>query len=147
MPGPPPKDPSQRRRRNAGPSELILPKTGRPGAPPAFPMPDPSDLERGLWAELWSTPQAVAWEQLGWTRVVARYCRMTLLAEQPESPVALAAEVRQLEDRLGLSPMAMRRLMWKVDDRDELAEKRDAPTTTARRRRVKAVDPSALAGS
>jgi len=126
---------------------LVLPKSGRPGAPPRFPMPKATKPERELWAELWSTPQAVAWEQLGWTRVVARYCRMTLQSEAEGAPIALAAEVRQLEDRLGLSPMAMRRLSWKVDDRDELADKRDEVASTPRTRRVKAVDTSALAGA
>ena len=29
---------------------------------------------------------------------------------------ALLGEVRQMEDRLGLSPMALKRLMWEVSD-------------------------------
>jgi len=65
---------------------------------------------------LWRTPQAVAWEQLGWTRVVARYCHWSIQAEDsPEVPVALLGELRQLEDRLGLSPMAMLRLRWTIE--------------------------------
>jgi hypothetical protein len=30
----------------------------------------------------------------------------------------LLSEIRQLEDRLGLSPMAMRRLQWDVEPRE-----------------------------
>ena len=70
-------------------------------------------------------------ERLGWTRVVARYARVTVEAEMPDASASILAEVRQLEDRLGLSPMAMRRLMWKVDDRDDLAER---AARSARRR-------------
>lgn len=69
-----------------------------------------------LWAEMWATPQAIAWEELGWTRVVARYCRKLLDAEKPDSSTGLLSEVRQLEDRLGLTPMAMKRLMWETYD-------------------------------
>lgn len=60
------------------------------------------------------TPQAAAWEDLGWTRVVARYASIVLACEQPEPPAAMLGEARQLEDRLGLSPMAMKRLQWEI---------------------------------
>src|SRR5262249_50810604 len=32
-----------------------------------------SELELEIWAEAWSTPQAVVWERLRWTREVAQY--------------------------------------------------------------------------
>jgi hypothetical protein len=35
-------------------------------------------MVRRLWRQVWATPQALAWEQLGWTRTVARY-RLVLL--------------------------------------------------------------------
>lgn len=88
--------------------------------------------EREVWGELWATPQAVAWERLGWTRVVARYVQILLAAERPDMDefgntkfnVGLLAEVRQNEDRLGLTPMAMMRLKWEVTG-DDLAPRRD----------------------
>jgi hypothetical protein len=67
----------------------------------------------------------VAWEQAGWTRVVARYCRLLVFAEGTNvvTPAAqLQGEVRQLEDRLGLSPMAMRRLQWEISTEDDDTE-------------------------
>jgi hypothetical protein len=67
-----------------------------------------------LWLDLWRTPQSVAWEAFGWTRVVARYAKLLVNAEKSNATAALLAEVRQLEDRLGLSPMAMRRLQWEI---------------------------------
>jgi len=75
-----------------------------------------------LWVELWGTPQAAAWERMGagLVRVVARY---VVTVRQSMSDPRLLPEVRQLEDRLGLNPMAMRRLGWEVA-RDEVSERR-----------------------
>lgn len=119
MPGPAPK--KDARRRNKRPDWLTLPAAGRTGRAPKWPMPRNTDRtaakrETELWRDLWATPQAFAWEQLGWTRVVARYCRLVIICEGPESTAALLGEVRQLEDRLGLTPMAMRRLQWEVGE-------------------------------
>lgn len=69
-----------------------------------------------VWAELWQLPQAVAWERLHLTRVVARYAVKLTAAEEPDASSALLAEVRQMEDRLGLSAMAMLRLRWEIVD-------------------------------
>lgn len=91
--------------------------------------------ERTLWNDLWRTPQACAWEQLGWTREVAMYVRHTVLGELGD--LDQAKEARQWSDRLGLSPMAMRRLGWEVVA-DEVAAQRAAPTAAvgARARRT-----------
>jgi hypothetical protein len=72
---------------------------------------------------LWATPHAVAWEELGWARTVARYCRLVLEAEKKDAKVTLLGEVRQMEDRLGLSPMAMLRLRWRIDTEGSVAHR------------------------
>lgn len=136
MPGPAPKDPAARRRRNAAVGKTVLPSGGRVGDAPAWPMSRP---EPGLWVSLWATPQAAAWERMGWTRVVARYAVLIEAVEASEDvpPAALLGEVRQMEDRLGLNPKAMRSLLWEVADVDAVSEKRDekqAPSRTAAKR-------------
>jgi hypothetical protein len=136
--GPAPKPESTRRRRNAASTATRLPAEGREGEPPAWPLDRANAAERNLWSELWSTPQAVAWEALGWDRVVARYCRMLVLAEKRDASAALLTECRQLEDRLGLNPMSMLRLRWEIVD-DELAEKRE-PSSESLRQRLKPVE-------
>lgn len=71
-----------------------------------------------IWSALWHTPQSIAWEELGWTRAVARYACLLDAVESGGSgglDVRILAEVRQMEDRLGLSPMAMRRLQWEIE--------------------------------
>ena len=53
----------------------------------------------------------------------ARYVMVTVLSEE-EPTAAMLSEVRQLEDRLGLSPMALKRLQWVISEPSsgELAE-------------------------
>lgn len=143
--GPPPKAASARRRTNATIAMTRLPAEGRTGDPPRWPL-SHGAYDAGIWAELWSTPQAVAWERLGpgTVRVVARY--VVLLAEADVGEPKAAMEVRQLEDRLGLSPMAMLRLRWEIaaDEVAEAREKHQAPTAKADvRTRLRLVDPAA----
>lgn len=114
MPGPPPSP--NARRRNARAARVKLPAGGRQGEPPPFPLTGRSKALVELWAGLWSSPQAVVWEQLGWTRIVARYAKLILRSERRDADRLLLAEVRQLEDRLGLTPLAMRRLQWEIAD-------------------------------
>jgi hypothetical protein len=76
----------------------------------------------------------VAWERLGWTRVVARYARLVIAAERLDKDAM--SEARQLEDRLGLTPKAMRLLLWEIVA-DEVQQQRETSSTA--RGRVKAV--------
>lgn len=134
MPNPPKLDPNRGPR---GRGITLLPPEGRKGAPPSWPLPGrPSVAEQSAWAQLWSTPQAVAWERLGWTRTVGRYARVMVLAEAKDATAALLAQAVALEDRLGLTPKAMRLLLWQIAT-DEVAEKRTEGTSA--RGRIKAV--------
>ncbi|MEM9609940.1 MAG: hypothetical protein AAGA99_21145 [Actinomycetota bacterium] len=149
MPGPAPKHPDQRRRRNK-PDELTrLPSEGRRGRAPAWPLAGRMLAgEKDRWRELWKLPQAVMWDRLGCRSTVARYCRIVLEAEQPGARRDAITEARQLETELGLTPKAMASLKWTVVA-DELAERRGQRPAGERksgtRGRVKAVD--AVAGS
>lgn len=147
MPGPPPKKPGERRRRNKTLPMVQLPAGGRRGDPPDWPLPTSNAAEREVWAQVWTTPQAAQWERLGWSRVVARYVRALVVAEKRNAPSTVLAEVRQLEDRLGLTPMSMLRLRWEVTA-DEVAQRRARSSSDAeakKRRRKMAVDTRALA--
>ncbi|OLL21239.1 hypothetical protein QWW67_25325 [Rhodococcus sp. M8-50] len=72
----------------------------------------------------------MAWEELGWTRIVARYAQVLIVCEGPDCTAAMLAEARQLEDRLGLSPMAMKRLQWEISDRPRESGSGDAKVTS-----------------
>lgn len=124
-------------RRNSRVGTVKLPAEGRKGAPPKWPLAGRTTVaERNAWAELWASPQAVAWERLGWTRTVARYCRVMVEAEKRDAPAKATQEARQLEDRLGLTPKAMRMLLWEITS-DEMAEQRESKSDA--RERIKAV--------
>ena len=79
------------------------------------------ELESTLWADLWRLPQAVEWERMAWLRDVAQYVRFKVLGELGD--LDGAKEARMWSDRLGLTPLAMLRLRWRVAE-DELAQKR-----------------------
>lgn len=114
--GPAPKHPSLKRRRTPTPGFRLLPHEGRAGDPPPWPIGDQTVLEAAVWLDLWRLPQAVEWERMDITRQVARYVRTLVEAEQPGADSKLLTEVRQLEDRLGLTPRAMQTLRWETDE-------------------------------
>jgi len=58
---------------------------------------------------------------MGWTDAVARYVRVLCAAELVNASPTALSEARQMEDRLGLSPMSLLRLRWAIVD-DEGAE-------------------------
>lgn len=134
-----PKPESQVRRpgRTLAKGTTILPANGRAGDPPAWPLARQNKREAQLWARIWTTPQATQWEQLGWHDSVARYVRLLALIERPKYPAIALIEVRQMEDRLGLSPLAMLRLRWAVQA-EEAAE--DSGQVIDIRQRLKAVE-------
>lgn len=135
MPNPPKLDPV---RGSRGRGITKLPAEGRKGEVPKWPLAGrQSAAEKSAWAELWSTPQAVAWERFGWTRTVARYCRVMVVSEKPGCPAAVLGQATALEDRLGLTPKSMRLLLWEIAA-DELAEQRDAGVDV--RARIAAVE-------
>jgi hypothetical protein len=108
---------------------LKLPAEGYQGEYPEFPLYNASRMELERWAELWRFPQAAAWVNMYIQHIVARYVRDCLLVENDNhTTVAIAhlhSEIRQIEDRLGLSPLALRRLSWEIST-DEVEERREA---------------------
>jgi hypothetical protein len=136
MPGPPPKEGARNPNNGKLPegfaaSAQRLPRSGRKGRAPKWPLPDPATpAEAHAWRYVWKLPQAVAWERLKAERTVARYCIVLAASEERGASGAILAEVRQMEDRLGLSPMALLRLRWSIVD-DELLEAEKARKTPA----------------
>jgi len=135
--GPPPDPNALRRDRKADAAGWVtLPADGRAGDPPAWPLPegDQHDAELALWADIWRTPQAVMWERLRWTREVALYVRLQVLAES--GSLDAAKESRQWSDRLGLNPAAMLRNRWRVESAPSApADEQERPSRRASGRR------------
>lgn len=165
--GPTP-DPNSGRSAARGLSFSNLPSEGRTAEPPApWPLSDPQvfieGIENGrpvkqldvvaseerkaaeaaLWAEVWTYPQAVAWERERWRwNIVAMWVRTFLTASGPEAKAADKTALHRFGDQLGLTPAGLRDNGWAIA-RDELGERRaEKPETkreSARDRRLRAV--------
>ncbi len=79
------------------------------------------DDELALWSDLWSTPQAVVWEESHSEREVAQYVRWKIAGEQGD--LDAAKEARMLSDRLGLNPLALTRLRLEIEHAAEVEAK------------------------
>jgi hypothetical protein len=100
---------------------LTLPREGRSGNAPAWPLTKPatatdrSRRELVVWRRLWKSPQAVAWELTGVDHLtVAMYVRALVEVEAGGAPTSAAALVRHYASDLGLSAAGMRALHWRV---------------------------------
>ena len=89
----------------------LLPAAGRPGPPPKLPtgLRPWTKSTRDAWADVWSSPQATAWDQSGRTMHVWAALHHDL-AEGERATASISAEMRQHEDRHGLNPAALLRL-------------------------------------
>lgn len=112
-----PKDESTRRNRHALTFDwTTLPLEGRQGPPPTLPpLRVWTEATLDEWARLWRSPQATMWDQSGrtlhaWAILHHHY----VTDEKGERVASLAAEMRQHEDRHGLSPKAMLQLRWRI---------------------------------
>lgn len=146
MPGPLPKPDARRRNQPTIPT-TALPASGRQGEPPQPPY-DLGAAGAAWWLWAWSTPQSCAWNT-GDLYVTGRRAVLEDLvaAGGPLKEVSpLIREMRELDDRLGLTPKGLAQLRWKiVDEQAEAAEQAKARDELAARRRVKAVDPTLAA--
>jgi hypothetical protein len=113
--GPPPDPNSLRQSRQSNQAGWsTLPAEGRPGPAPEWPLVAAQPRELELWEDMWSRPQAVAWERLGQEIEVAMFCRKLAEAELPKASVELQKVVRQYLDSLGLSVQGMLRNRWRI---------------------------------
>lgn len=155
-----PKPPGQRRRRNLGQGQWKqLPANGRQGM-----IPEPrTERELGpiamqYWETLWLSPMAVTFTDAD----IHALTRLVVLvddrarAESAEGLLEIVesahggevevivgrfggdAEIRQLEDRYGLSPLARRRLQWEITQGD--ADSGSIRTKPLQARTLRAVD-------
>jgi hypothetical protein len=128
--GPAP-DPNALRRGRAGDQEwTVLPREGRKGRAPKFPLEDPTDSELALWSLLWKKPQAVMWERLGVHLQVAAYARTFLESVSKYGSPTLKTAALRMEGELGISIPGMHQHRWKFSD-DEVAVKRSKPAAAS----------------
>lgn len=122
---------------------VMLPAEGRVGPAPKLPskpiVAGPgvwSKSTKDWWADLWRSPQAVVWDQSG--RTLFRLALLHELLDAGGVAVAgLASEMRQIEDRHGLSPKSLLQLRWRIVEAGDVVQ---LPVVSKRRGQLKVVD-------
>lgn len=122
MPGPVPKDPKIRSRRNTASTraKFIDDGTARPEGVPELPGHETwHALTQAWWADVWASPMAEEYLRVdvhGLYRLAMLVNRFWILGDP-----SLAGEIRLSGQLFGLTPIDRRRLQWevaKVEDRE-----------------------------
>ena len=98
----------------------VLPAEGREGPPPELPAWRPwTQATLDWWAELWATPESTQWDQTGRSLQAYAILHHELMLDADREPkdrkaASISAEMRQHEDRHGLSVKAKLQLRWRV---------------------------------
>lgn len=123
-----------------------LPSEGSKRKPPPWPLSASTndtivELEAARWAEVWKSPQAVAWHAQRWRWLtVGHYVRTSVKVEMDGKAANVTAMIR-LADQIGLTPAGLKENGWKIAE-DQVAQRRTAKKATARpsaRSRMKVV--------
>lgn len=127
MPGPLPKDPAQRQRRNKEATRALLPPEDEPitSVPrlPTNPLGKWHKLTRLWWKDVWASPQSSEFLRSD----LGALFRLAMLVDMfwTSGKLNIAAEIRMMEQQFGLTPMARRRLQWTVTQAEDAADKRE----------------------
>ncbi|MEU7384024.1 hypothetical protein AB0A91_29365 [Streptomyces sp. NPDC042207] len=137
--GPLPKDPSQRRRRNADTvAGTVLPPDGPAGPTPDLPGGHDYDTRTLSWYETWRTsPQAATFLATDWQRLHMLAELVELYWQEPKKETL--SEIRLNEAALGGTAADRVRLRWSVAEEEAAAARQPRTKTKAaasRRNRV-----------
>jgi len=123
MPGPMPKDPSVRQRRNRTSTAAVL--SANPDAVvPELGFEVVSPRTELWWRDVWTSPMAGeydATDRHGLAMLALLVDAFWRSATDPDAgdPLKLLAEIRQQSQRYGLSPIDRRRLQWEIERTEE----------------------------
>jgi hypothetical protein len=128
MPGPLPKDPKLRQRRNRTATRALLPaeakvRVRRPRMPA---LPDGKKwhpMAIKFWSVVWSSPMSFTFLHADEPALF----RLLMLVNifWWEGSLAVAKEIRMLEREFGLTPLSRRRLEWTVAQAEEATDRRE----------------------
>lgn len=127
MPGPAPKDPALRQRRNKRAGGGLLPAESSPieATPrlPKNPLGKWSKLTQDWWKDVWSSPQSSEFLRAD----LGSLFRLAILVDMfwKTGKLAVAKEIRVLEREFGLTPLARRRLEWQVAASEEAKDRHE----------------------
>lgn len=143
MPGPQPKNPSTRARRNKQSTAATLKADAAIVAPE---LPDGfgwHSLTLEWWRDVWASPMAPEYDDSDrhGLFMLAMVVNDFWTAESPTSRKEAAAEIRLQAQRFGLSPMDRRRLQWEIERTDEAQAKGDRRRSAGERKQPAGDDP------
>lgn len=151
MPGPAPKDPSVRARRNKTATRAVL--KAHAGKVPPMPKREAGwhEMTKAWWADVWSSPMSPEWDDsdVHNIHILAMVYDDIWCATTARDRKDAAAEYRQQRKDLGLSPMDRRRLEWTIEQADEATARgeqrrsRPSPPRAGSTRKGAAADPRA----
>lgn len=125
MPGPGPKDPTTRARRNKVSTSAKLTPNPDAKVPPLPKRGGWHEMTTQWWRDLWESPMAPEFDESDMHGLFA----LALLvddfwtAESASDRIKLAAEIRMQGQRFGLSPIDRRRLQWEIERTEEAQDK------------------------
>ena len=137
MPGPVPKPPGLRQRRNRASTKATLPTEAEAAKQEIPPLPDRKGgwHERVVvwWESIWRSPMAAEYLDADKQGLIllASLQQSFWTARSNKDRFKFAAEIRQQEVRFGLTPIDRRRLQWEVEKGEVAAER----TETRRQRK------------
>lgn len=143
MPGPAPKDPSARARRNKSSTRATLTadhEVATPDLPESIAW---HELTRKWWADLWSSPMATEYakvDQNGLLRV-AMILNDFWTAETPKERAEAQVRLEKADADFGTNPLARRRLEWQIEATEE-AKGRGRKRTERTKDPAKPADPA-----
>lgn len=119
-----------------------LPKSGRPGRPPAVPKwATLTAVAKQWWAWAWKLPEATQWHDAEVASVVRRAELESSWQETGDAK--FLAEMRHLENALGMTAKARRDLRWRIVDGETIVEQNGKPADELARRRRRVLDAQA----
>lgn len=123
MPGPPPKDPKLKQRRNKSATRKTLYLANNDFEPPELPSHRRWHKQvKYWWVVLWDSPMAGEYLEAD---IPALFALALLMDKFWKGNVSLAAEIRQRQQAFGLTPLDRRRLEWQIVQAEEAKDKRE----------------------
>lgn len=139
MPGPLPKSPELRQRRNKAATRAVLrpeelPLENRPHLPHNPDEEGWHPLARRWWKEVWASPLRYEFMRAD----LGALFRLVMLVDQywKTRSLAVAKEIRLLEREFGLTPLSRRRLEWQAAQSEEAKDRHEL----RRSRRARIID-------
>lgn len=125
MPGPPPKNPAIRQRRNQTPSRAMLPPEAEPRTDaPALPLArEWHVMTQVWWRDVWASPMATEYTRADEHALFRLAVLIDMFWTEPSRD--LAAEIRLQQQAFGLTPLDRNRLAWTIEQTEQAKDQGD----------------------